>query len=141
MKEILRSYHLLFRENKNARKLYSQTERRNAAFHDAAFPDPVLDRVCGHGDPGSIWQSWKPAREAFHPEAHFPILRHRLEAIQNYMDGIEPRRLFSIWRDRRDLRLWVTIWVVLLFGFIGIVLNIFSIALSAAQLKVAQDTL
>jgi hypothetical protein len=141
MKEILRSYQLLFRENKKSRKLYCHRERNKAVLNGKSNPDPVLDKVCGWDDRSSIWDTWKPARETFHPEAHFPILRHRLEAIQNYMDGIEPNRMFSVWRDRRDLRVWVTIWVVILLGFIGIILNVVSIAISAAQLKAAQDSL
>lgn len=138
-KELRLSYSLLFRDSRRGRERYRSKERARAAIEGSV--DPLLDELCGYDVSESWFKSWSPARETYHADTYFPIFRHRLCAIHNFMDGIEPNRLVSIWQDRRDLRLWVTIWVVLILTAVGILLAIVSLALSAAQLRVAEDGL
>ena len=55
------------------------------------------------------------------------------------MQAIQPNRVQSLWQDRRDLRLWYTIWTVIFLGGISIIQAFVSIGIAAAQLRVAQD--
>jgi hypothetical protein len=74
-------------------------------------------------------------------ESDFPLLRGRIAKVNNFVAGIEPSRVSSLWRDCRDLRLWYTIWAVLLIGGITIIQGFVSIALSASQGSIAQEAL
>lgn len=136
MREILESYKLLFSDSPGARKLYRQTLRASAARDGVV--DSRLDDLCGFKLSDTLLEIWRPTRETYHA-TDFPILRYRLGIIHNYVEGIQPNRLMSIWRDRRDLKLWFTIWAVLVFGAINIIQSFISIGLSAAQLQVARD--
>jgi hypothetical protein len=49
--------------------------------------------------------------------------------------------MVSLWRDRRDLQRWYTIWAVLIIGGISVLLAIAQIWLSAAQVGIAAEAL
>lgn len=91
--------------------------------------------------PTSFFSFGQPVRDAYQIESEFPILQSKLTRIHFFMEGIEPSRFVSIWRDRRDLRLWYTIWMVIIFGCISVVQAFISIALSAAQVAIAKEAL
>ena len=107
-------------KTKQSRKMYCRSERKRAALECKMAPDPLLDDLCGYGVSGSIWDMPGDRRERLITPKHiFPFRDIGFPVYRTIWDGIEPTRVFSIWRDRRDLRLWVTVWVVLLLGFIG----------------------
>ncbi|KAL8911208.1 MAG: hypothetical protein Q9171_003584 [Xanthocarpia ochracea] len=144
MKEILLSYRMLFRDNRSARILYRKTERKKASIVDATgniSSDPQLDALCGLDLSTSIFTWNQPVHETYHAESDFPILRKRLNILHLYMDGIQPNRMISLWRDRRDLRLWYTVWLVVIIGGISIIEAGISIVLSAVQIGIAQQAL
>lgn len=156
MNEILLSYALLFRNDRISRKLYGRSERTKAAisrpeFHatggeqskSSLVVDPVLDRVCGFNCSNSLFSSFRsPAlHETYDGASEFPILQSRLNRLQDYMEGVQPSRLLLLWRDRRDLRLWYTVWLVVLIGGIGIAQQFAAIAIGAAQLAIATEAL
>ncbi|PVH69156.1 hypothetical protein DL98DRAFT_474102 [Cadophora sp. DSE1049] len=138
------TYRLLFRDDSRARKLYIQQERGRAAMamddHEATV-DPYLDDLCGKNLPNSWWSSLGASvRDSYDAEADFPIFKDRLKRIQDYMHGIQPNRFMSLWRDRRDLRLWYTIWTVIILGIISLIAQFIGLALSAAQISIAQKS-
>ena len=141
---MLLSYVILFRDDRSARKLYRKTERTKASFistNGRMSTDPWLDKLCGLDLSTSLFTWNQPVRETYHADSDFPILRKRLNRLHLYMDGIQPSRLTSLWRDRRDLRLWYTIWVVLIIGGISIIEAGVSIVLAAVQVGIAQEAL
>jgi hypothetical protein len=141
--EVLLSYALLFADDRSARKLYRKTERVRASLPNTAgepIVDPLLDRLCGTHLSISIFSFGRPVRENYDAQSDFPCLRPRLKRLNDYMSGVEPSRLRSLWRDRRDLRLWYTIWAVIILGGITILQAFVSIFLSAAQLAIAEKT-
>ncbi|KAM3446483.1 hypothetical protein MY3296_009630 [Beauveria thailandica] len=136
------TYRLLFRDDSRARKLYTQQERSRAAMTLDDYEgtvDPYLDDLCGKNSPNSWWFS-QSVRDSYDAEADFPIFKDRLKRIQDYMHGIQPNRFMSLWRDRRDLRIWYTIWVVIILGIISLIAQFIALALSAAQLSIAQKS-
>ncbi|KAJ3496059.1 hypothetical protein NLG97_g2940 [Lecanicillium saksenae] len=138
------TYRLLFRDDSRARKLYTQHERSRAAMTTSdgeGTVDPYLDDLCGKHLPNSWWLSLSASvRDSYDAEADFPIFKDRLKRIQDYMHGIQPNRFMSLWRDRRDLRIWYTIWVVIILGIISLISQFIALALSAAQLSIAQKS-
>ncbi|KAI9671545.1 MAG: hypothetical protein M1817_003597 [Caeruleum heppii] len=144
MKEISLSYRMLFRDDRSARELYRRSQRAKASIITATggrSTDPHLDMLAGLDLPTSFFSPRQHVRETYHADSDFPILRKRLNRIQLYVDGIQPGRLTSLWRDRRDLRLWYTIWAVLIIGGIGVIQAFFAISLAAAQVGIARQSL
>lgn len=140
MKEIILSYGLLFADDRRSRILYKKEERARAAISFANGTDHLLDQFCGLNLSTSIFSFGQPVRETYNADTDFPIFAGRLLAIQGYMSGIEPSRIQSLWRDRRDLRLWYTIWAVIIMGGIGIIQSTVQIILSAAQVGLATES-
>lgn len=74
MKEILLSFHLLFRDDKRSRTYYRRTARHGAAMTDMdgnRLVDPTLDLLCGFY-PSSCdppMRSHLPYRVAYYPES------------------------------------------------------------------------
>lgn len=123
--------------------MYHEDERRLATTtipYGRQIVDPWLDKLCGMDLPISIFSSlWSKhgIREMYDADSQFPILSGRLKVIQDYMEGIQPSRITSLWNDRRDLRLWYTVWVVLIIGGISIIQAAVGLILSGAQVALA----
>ncbi|RWA07921.1 hypothetical protein EKO27_g7188 [Xylaria grammica] len=141
MEEIILSYSLLFKDDRRARVLYRKSERQRAVVIDSrGFPhyDPCLEEACG-GSLSTALLTWnQPVRETYHADSDFPNLSDRLERLQIFMDGIQTNRIVSLWRDRRDRRLWFTFWVVIIFGVIGIIQGFLGNILAAVQIYFSQ---
>lgn len=80
--------------------------------------DQVLDKLCRYKEPRPL-----KSRTSYSKDQHFPILGHRLAAIQDDIDHLQLTRITALWRDRRDLSRWYTFWAVLIIGGIGNVLS------------------
>lgn len=140
LSEVMLSYTLLFRDDNRSRREYKSTERERAALatnDNRLYVDPCLDELCSNSIPTSFSTFRSPVRDSYDASADFPILRDRLKRIQDFMKGIQPNRFMSVWRDRRDLRLWYTIWVVIILSVISLVVSVVSMALAAAQVNIA----
>lgn len=136
----MKSYGLLFQADRKSRKLYKSKERLRARLNadgDEPYIDPFLDNLCGHHISTSRTFTG-PVRDAYDAEVDFPILRERLEKILQHMQGIQPNRFMALWRDQRDLRLWYTIWAVIILGILGIVIALASMLLAAIQVNYAR---
>ncbi|KAK4864959.1 hypothetical protein LT330_001582 [Penicillium expansum] len=141
--EVMLSYTLLFKADRKSRKLYQTTERTKASLikpnnDSKPYIDPVLDELCGNHISSSFFKFGEPVREYYDSITDFPIFKDRLRRIQDYMQGIQPNRFVSLWRDQRDLRLWYTIWMVIIFGVISIVLGLIAMFLTAIQVDYAK---
>lgn len=141
--EITLSYSLLFRCDKKARKEF-QTRWKTAADKDGTI-DPVLEELCsGTAHHFRLLRdtSYKqPVRETFDAASDFPILSNRLDKIQRFVDSIQPNRMSSLWKDKRDILRWYTFWAVVVLGGINLVVAIVQTALSSAQVQLARAAL
>ncbi|KAK3365466.1 hypothetical protein B0T24DRAFT_635918 [Lasiosphaeria ovina] len=127
LSEVLQSYRLLFGQNKASRDLF-QKIKPSAAF--AFAYDPLLDELCSSPHPvGHLVD-----REAYPLLPTFPFLGGRIQELQNQLDARKPRTWGDLWRDRRDSAQWMTFWTVLIFGGIGITLNLLSFIVGFLQL-------
>ncbi|KAH6839442.1 hypothetical protein B0I37DRAFT_386455 [Chaetomium sp. MPI-CAGE-AT-0009] len=130
--EVMLSYTLLFKADRRSRRVYQRHERARASIGngDQPYVDPCLDELCGYGISSSIAA---PVRESYDADIDFPVFKARLERIQQYIRDIQPNRFMSLWRDRRDLRLWYTIWAVIVLSIIGLIIALVSMFLARDQ--------
>lgn len=134
------SYILLFRSDRKSRKVYQHSERARAALHKTGkrfYVDPCLDELCGNKLTSSFTFGG-PVRDSYDANIDFPVFKSRLERIQQHVKDIQPNRFMSLWRDQRDLRLWYTIWAVIILSIIGIVIAAISMFLAAVQVNLAR---
>lgn len=143
MREILLSYSLLFRFDSNAQKIYYNKERKRAGAD--GHRDPLLDELCMGRDVHTslrlLYWLTTPVKESFDAASDFPILSSRLSLVQKHIDSIQPNRISSLWRDKRDIMRWYTFWAVVILGGFNILIAMVQAALSAAQVKLGLQTL
>lgn len=141
--EVILSYSLLFRCDPRARKEYRSRWRRTAGLNRAL--DPYLDELCigsGRTFLNFLTPTYKqPVRESFDASSDFPVLSARLRKIQHFIDSIQPNRVRSLWKDKRDILRWYTFWAVVVLGGFNLVVAIVQTGLSSAQVQLAQVAL
>ena len=67
----------------------------------------------------------------------FPRFEPRLRELKFYLDNQKPSGWYQMWKDKRDKVQYVTFWAVLVFGTVGIVLALASLAVGIAQAAAA----
>ena len=143
LREILLSYSLLFRFDSHAQKTYHNIERIRAGKD--GHRDPLLDELCmgrdAHTSLRLLYWLTTPVKESFDAASDFPILSSRLWRVQKHIESIQPNRISSLWRDKRDIMRWYTFWAVVILGSFNILIAMVQAALSAAQVKLAMKAL
>jgi hypothetical protein len=134
MQEILLSYHLIFRNESQARRNYRKVQRQKikSIMPQNLSIDPLLDVLCGYKD-FSRSKIEAPIRTEFTKATDFPVFTERLSAVQTYIMPKKPAKLKGLWNDRRDFNSWYTFWAVIGFGTLGVLLNLCQVALVAVQ--------
>jgi hypothetical protein len=132
LREVELSYQLIFKDDKRARKLYKSRERKAAAAASGRNFDLLLDERCGYTDKDS-----QQCRRQYDKQTDFPLLFARLSHIQDYVLESQPHDMVTLWKDRRDLLKWYTLWAVLLLTLVTVILALVQIALASAQLSLA----
>lgn len=134
-KEVLLSYSLIFHYDSSARRTCRDLARRMTV--EGSYIDPLMKELSS--EPRATFfrkllrYSFQPVKESFDVSADFPILGSRLLRIQSHIDGIQPNRVTSLWRDKRDILRWYTFWAVLILG--GLNLLIATVQIAATTLK------
>lgn len=134
------SYALLFRSDRRPRRVYQRSEHAGAALYREVnhfYTDPFLDELCGN-EVSSWFAFGGPKRESYDSSADFPVFRVCLERIHQHVNDMQPNHFMSLWRDQRDLRLWYTIWAVIILSIVGIVIATISMFLAAIQINLAR---
>ncbi|KAH8768684.1 hypothetical protein F5882DRAFT_302154 [Hyaloscypha sp. PMI_1271] len=134
MSEILRSYSLLFGDDGTSRQLYRNSEKKKIK-KSFGFRDIHLDFLCHLEDAKKT-----PAAEiqmqskiSYTTKQDFPLLAPRLVRLQNFIADQSPQGFWSLWKDKRDLNRWVTLWAATFLGFIGLGLAFIQIILGSIQ--------
>jgi len=138
--ELLRSYRLLFGQDKASRKLFKSTNPFSGIPLEGE--DPVLGRLCGRKIlelPEHPFANLTD-RDYYRLHRDFPFLRSRIITLKRLLDAGKPRGWKELWWDRRNAGQWYTFWAVIIIGGAGIVLAALQVALSAAQLAVSFKT-
>ncbi|KAH6690779.1 hypothetical protein DL95DRAFT_451416 [Leptodontidium sp. 2 PMI_412] len=69
--------------------------------------------------------------------ADYPHYEKRLREMKHYMDFQAPAGLRGLWRDKRNLYSFYTLWLVVIFGGVCNLLALASLVVSALQLWAA----
>lgn len=129
--ETLLSYRLLFGQSKQGRRLF----RKMKPFEGVPEVgiDNLLITLAGHKryDPISKLRE----RDIYDLPRDFPIYRSRLAVLICHLNARKPRSWKELWQDKRDSASWLTFWVVLIFGGLGILLALLQVILQIVELK------
>ena len=112
----------------------STCKELNASLPGIIWPESCRD--FSRGGAGGLREL-----DAYDLEIDFPMLGLRLRTLVDYSLRQNPRRLRDMFRDFRNPIQWYTVWLVITFGFIAVVLGVIQIAISGAQLAVALEQL
>lgn len=140
MQEILQSYKVLVLFDKGARKKFCSITT-NASKQDEY--DPELDQLCLGCQGGRLsrigfFKRPDGLRETFQVHSDFPTFSSRLLKLEDYIDSVQPNRVSSLWRDRRDILRWYTFWAVFFLALLNIIFAIAQTALSGEQVRFSQ---
>ena len=129
--ETLLSYRLLFGQSKLGRRLF----RKLKPFE--GFPEVGIDdflmTLCAHKRYESIPKLRE--RDVYDLPRDFPIYRSKLAVLICHLNARKPRSWKELWQDNRDSASWLTFWVVLIFGGLGILLALLQVILQIVELK------
>ncbi|KAF1954829.1 hypothetical protein CC80DRAFT_416728 [Byssothecium circinans] len=136
--EVRLSYRLLFADTRDAQQIYRRKERAQARSVTHGVQDSFLDALCGLKVYSTLTY---PVRITYNVESDFPIFGQRLAILQSHILSQNPNRITLLWRDRRDLLRWYTLWGLIFFGTVGIVIGLAQVALGAVQVSLAAQSL
>ena len=149
-REVLVTYRLLFGQDKRswklAKALRSQGGLRRVMNRIAGLKsdslswdgvsDPLLKTLCTcDGDEVGLYDDLEVpgSRSIYSAQQDFPFFGQRLIAIQEYTRLVQPYDLRTLWFDRRDTNRFYTIWAVIAFSILTLVLDLLGLALAAAK--------
>lgn len=131
LKEIIRSYRLVFGQNKASRQLFQTL----APFENIPEngKDPFLEQLCGRKHYQSDSNDPEQERETYDLVHDFPILRNRLLPLLRHLASKKPRTWKQLWEDKRDSSSWLTFWAVIIIGGMGLILAMLQTILQIVQ--------
>lgn len=98
--------------------------------------DPLLNRLCTRDwekEPLYDEINCLDARSLYSAQQDFAFFGERLIALQEYIRLLEPHNWSTLYADRRNMNRFCTIWAVIFFGIVTIVLAVVGLALDGAQ--------
>ncbi|KAK4101019.1 hypothetical protein N658DRAFT_567046 [Parathielavia hyrcaniae] len=103
LEEVLLSFRLLFGQSAKSRKLFRHIF--NPA--EAPFPQPdlLLPLLFSEKQPfaGAAEKKWTPRdRRVYYAARDFPVLYERIELLAKELNGVKPKSMGNLLRDRRD---------------------------------------
>lgn len=129
--ETLLSYRLLFGQSKLGRRFFRKLKPFEGVPQKGT--DSFLMALCGH-------KKYEPIpklreRDIYDLPRDFPIYRSRLAVLICHLNARKPRSWKELWQDKRDSASWLTFWVVLIFGGLGILLALLQVILQIVELR------
>ena len=149
-REVLATYRLIFGQHKDSRKLIKGYSARGKLFgftspfrspHPSALvkdeADPLLERLCFKDSREEYLYGeldMLNLKKIYVLDTDFPFFAERLLALQEFVVNQCPNDWQVLWRDRRDVAKFWTIWAVLLFGVPTILLALAGTILAGFQI-------
>ena len=132
LQETLLTYRLLFGQSRPGRRLF----RKLKPFEQVpeAGIDAFLMTLCGE----KTYEARPKLRERdiYDLPRDFPVYRSRLAVLLSHLNARKPRSWKQLWQDKRDSASWLTFWVVLIFGGLGLLLTLLQVILQIVQLRI-----
>lgn len=131
--EIIRSYHVLFRDDPSARKFYKRLRKTICADVGTPSVDPCLDQECGYKQRHNPQQANSETSEIYRKSVLFPILSDRLTVLQQFAAEEQTNSFWGPLRDKSDTKERSQFIVVVIFGVIALMLALLNTILAAFQ--------
>ncbi|KAK5088844.1 hypothetical protein LTR05_003066 [Lithohypha guttulata] len=125
LQETLQSYRLLFGQTKAARKYYRTLRPFPRPSNLTA--DELLHELCGRK---RCELTVACEKESYDLDEDFPMYKNRLVVLANALAKEKPRTWKQLWHDKRDSAQWLTFWLVLVIGGIGLILQFTQVVLA-----------
>jgi hypothetical protein len=126
VQEVLHTLLILLGTEKS-RKIFKRKEIAHIKSLNFAY-DPTFKQLYD-----ALRQKKVTLKDSYNKSSDFPILAHRLEIIEEYVNNQQPSRLVGLWRDDRDIMRWYTLWSVIGLGIFASVLTIFQVGIGIFQ--------
>lgn len=126
--EVILSYRLIFGHDRRSRAAVGEElKRMNIADHGP--PDPLLEILCTRNRHSAEIKELHSLLESREFETYialeeFPFLGRRLVDLQRISMIQRPNSLTRLWRDRRNVNAWFTVWAVVLIGGLTLVFQL-----------------
>jgi hypothetical protein len=139
LEEVLLSFRLLFGQSAKSRKLF----RHIFSPAEAPFPQPdtLLPHLCSEKQllSSAVGEGWMPKdRRVYYAARDFPVLYERVELLAKELNGVKPKSMGDLLRDRRDTLQFWTFWLVAAVGGASVTLSLIQVILQSIQ--IAQET-
>ncbi|KIX07674.1 uncharacterized protein Z518_02328 [Rhinocladiella mackenziei CBS 650.93] len=151
-REVLATYRVIFGQHADARNLIKRHCSQGTLFkryqflrrkpHPSAFvrdqADPLLERLCfldSRDEALFVDLDMLDLKNNYILDADFPYFADRLWALQEYVENQCPNNWKTLWRDRRDVAKFWTVWAVVVLGVPSIVLSLAQTILTGLQLR------
>jgi len=135
-KELLLTYRVIFGQDKRSWKLCNKIGASNNPENNDGTIDPLLHKLCccdWETEPLYDEIDVFDARSIYSAQQDFPFFGERLIILQEYTRMLEPYDWRSLYADRRNMNRFCTIWAVIFFGIITLVLTLLGLGIGAAQ--------
>jgi hypothetical protein len=135
LEEVLLSFRLLFGQSAKSRKLF----RHIFSPDEAPFPqlDTLLPHLCSEKQllTGAAGEAWMPRdRRVYYAARDFPVLYERVELLAKELNGVKPKSMGDLLRDRRDTLQFWTFWLVAAVGGASVALSLIQVILQSIQI-------
>ena len=135
--EIIYTYQLLFGQHGDSRKAFRADYRTQIGQKQLpGGHDPLLARVCGrkwNAEPLYDDLGATNPKSIYSANIDFPFFGGRLLDLQDCIVEQTANDWKTLWRDRRDMNRFWTLWAVLIIGTASIVLAIMQVILAIIQ--------
>ncbi|KAK3345812.1 hypothetical protein B0T25DRAFT_550422 [Lasiosphaeria hispida] len=154
-REVLSTYRLIFGQHADARKLITKICARGRFLgfkspfyspHPSALvkknPDPLLEELCFTDSRNVALFSdldMLDLKNIYTLDADFPYFAERLSILNTFVHNQLPNGWKVLWRDRRDVAKFWTIWAVLLFGAPSLILAMIQAFLAGWALRPSEE--
>ncbi|KAH8704213.1 hypothetical protein BGW36DRAFT_355585 [Talaromyces proteolyticus] len=135
-RELVFTYRLIFGQSRDAYKAF-RSDYENKLDEKDIDRDPLLYRLCGSDWSNECLYDELDAphiRTVYSTMSDFPFFGQRLIELQEYVLSQSPDNFTTLWRDRRDITTFYTLWAALIFGITTTLLGIIQVGLQMAQL-------
>ena len=129
LRETILSYRFLFGQHPQSRQLYKRLVPFGSAFE--AAQDSLLHELCGQK---TCELTEMEERDDYDLRHDFPLYYSRLMRLRRLLTNSKARTWAQLWRDKRDSAQWLTFWLLLIFGGLGVIFGFLQVVLQIVQL-------
>ncbi|KAK5073313.1 hypothetical protein LTR70_010405 [Exophiala xenobiotica] len=134
-REVIYTYAIFFAQSKHSRGQFQSHQKKNRSKLPEQNQDPLLEKLYSN--------EWSTAfvddlgigevKPSYRPETDFPFFAQRLDILQEYSLAQTPNSWRLLWKDRRDLNRFYTLWAALAFEILTLSMGLIQILLGIAQ--------